>query len=230
MLSEVRGTDEEHSAALDRLSPASARSELGAAQRGRIRHRRRHEVAAGLADRGRRRRTGKTKTLAHRVAHLILNGADPHRLLLLTFTRRAALEMTRRAHQILAEARSDGAARASQTAALPWSGTFHSVGSRLLGLHALSIGLDASFTILDRSDAADLLDLVRTELGLFRAASRFPARTPAWRSTPTRSMPGAPSTRRLPKFSVVCGLPERASSAVRGLCRGQAAGQRPRLR
>jgi DNA helicase II / ATP-dependent DNA helicase PcrA len=57
--------------------------------------------------------TGKTKTLAHRVAHLILNGADPHRLLLLTFTRRAALEMTRRAHQILAEARGDGADRSS---------------------------------------------------------------------------------------------------------------------
>jgi DNA helicase-2/ATP-dependent DNA helicase PcrA len=118
--------------------------------------------------------TGKTKTLAHRVAHLILNGADPHRLLLLTFTRRAAIEMTRRAHQILAEARGDGAARASQTTVLPWSGTFHSVGSRLLRLHALSIGLDASFTILDRSDSADLFDLVRTELGLYRAASRFP--------------------------------------------------------
>src|SRR5215467_1861949 len=57
--------------------------------------------------------TGKTKTLAHRVAHLILNGADPHRLLLLTFTRRAALEMTRRAHRILAEARGNGADCAS---------------------------------------------------------------------------------------------------------------------
>ena len=118
--------------------------------------------------------TGKTKTLAHRVAHLILNGADPHRLLLLTFTRRAALEMTRRAHQILAEARGDSAARASQTAVLPWSGTFHSVGSRLLRLHALSIGLDASFTILDRSDSADLFDVVRTELGMYRTVSRFP--------------------------------------------------------
>ena len=119
--------------------------------------------------------TGKTMTLAHRVAHLILNGADPHRLLLLTFTRRAALEMTRRTHQILAEARGDGVDRASpQTPVLPWSGTFHSVGSRLLRLHALSIGLDASFTILDRSDSADLLDLVRTELGLSRTASRFP--------------------------------------------------------
>jgi DNA helicase-2/ATP-dependent DNA helicase PcrA len=119
--------------------------------------------------------TGKTKTLAHRVAHLILNGADPHRLLLLTFTRRAALEMTRRAHQILAEARGDDADRTSaQTGILPWSGTFHSVGSRLLRLHAPSIGLDPSFTVLDRSDSADLLDLVRVDLGLARTASRFP--------------------------------------------------------
>jgi DNA helicase II / ATP-dependent DNA helicase PcrA len=119
--------------------------------------------------------TGKTKTLAHRVAQLILNGADPHRLSLLTFTRRAALEMTRRAHQILAEARGDGTGRSStQTTILPWSGTFHSVGSRLLRLHAPSIGLDPSFTVLDRSDSADLLDLVRSELGLARTASRFP--------------------------------------------------------
>src|SRR6201987_4521370 len=119
--------------------------------------------------------TGKTKTLAHRVAHLILNGADPHRLLLLTFTRRAALEMTRRAHRILAEARGGGADRASPpTAILPWSGTFHSVGSRLLRLHAVWIGLDPSFTILDRSDSADLLDLVRSDFGLSRTGSRFP--------------------------------------------------------
>src|SRR5215467_13750140 len=119
--------------------------------------------------------TGKTKTLAHRVAHLILNGADPHRLLLLTFTRRAAVEMTRRAHQILAEVRGDAAGRLSmQTTSLPWSGTFHSVGSRLLRVYASSVGLDASFTVLDRSDSADLLDLVRTELGLARTASRFP--------------------------------------------------------
>ena len=100
--------------------------------------------------------TGKTKTLAHRVAHLILNGADPHRLLLLTFTRRAALEMTRRAHRILAEARGGGADRASpQTAILPWSGTFHSVGSRLLRLHALSIGLDPSFLLYWRHAMAE---------------------------------------------------------------------------
>jgi DNA helicase II / ATP-dependent DNA helicase PcrA len=144
------------------------------AMTGEVRRMRRHMsppallIAAGAG-------TGKTKTLAHRVANLILNGADPHRLLLLTFTRRAALEMTRRAHQILAEARGDGADRIStQAAILPWSGTFHSVGGRLLRLHAPSIGLDASFTVLDRPDSADLLDLARSELGLARTASRFP--------------------------------------------------------
>ncbi len=119
--------------------------------------------------------TGKTKALAHRVAHLILSGGDPRRLLLLTFTRRAALEMTRRAQLILAEARGD-IAHGTLTAMslLPWSGTFHAIGSRLLRLHAGSIGLDETFTVLDRADSADLLDLVRCELGLLQTGSRFP--------------------------------------------------------
>jgi DNA helicase II / ATP-dependent DNA helicase PcrA len=119
--------------------------------------------------------TGKTMTLAHRVAHLILNRRDPQRLLLLTFTRRAALEMTRRSQLILAEARGN-AARDIRTPSslLPWSGTFHAIGSRLLRLHAGSIGLDPTFTVLDRADSADLLDLVRSELGLSQTASRFP--------------------------------------------------------
>ena len=119
--------------------------------------------------------TGKTKTLAHRVAHLILNGSDPQRLLLLTFTRRAALEMTRRSRAILAEARGDCIRGiVTPSSLLPWSGTFHAIGSRLLRLHADSIGLDSTFTVLDRADSADLLDLVRSELGLSQTASRFP--------------------------------------------------------
>jgi DNA helicase-2/ATP-dependent DNA helicase PcrA len=68
--------------------------------------------------------TGKTKTLAHRVARLILEGVDPRRLLLLTFTRRAALEMTRRAQQILAVSRRGRAVAGTEAALLPWSGTF----------------------------------------------------------------------------------------------------------
>jgi hypothetical protein len=75
--------------------------------------------------------TGKTKALAHRVAHLILNGRDPQRLLLLTFTRRAALEMTRRSQLILAEARGNAARDISTPSSLlPWSGTFHAVRAR----------------------------------------------------------------------------------------------------
>ena len=119
--------------------------------------------------------TGKTKVLAHRVAHLILNGGDPQRLLLLTFTRRAAFEMTRRSQLILAEARGDAAQNISTPLSLlPWSGTFHAIGSRLLRLHAGAIRLDSAFTVLDRADSEDLLDLVRGELGLSQTASRFP--------------------------------------------------------
>ena len=106
--------------------------------------------------------TGKTNTLAHRVAHLAVCGADPRRILLLTFTRRAAEIMTRRAEQI------------SGTSRVGWSGTFHAIANRLLRQHAASVRLDPSFTVLDRSDAADLLNLVRNELGLAKQATRFP--------------------------------------------------------
>jgi DNA helicase II / ATP-dependent DNA helicase PcrA len=116
--------------------------------------------------------SGKTNTLAHRVAHLIVNGADPSRILLLTFTRRAAAEMIRRVERICAHAIRDTGSR--QQGSINWSGTFHAIGSRILRLHAHSIGLDPSFTILDREDAADLLNLVRDELGLSGKKSRFP--------------------------------------------------------
>ncbi len=120
--------------------------------------------------------TGKTKTLAHRVAHLVLNGADPQRILLLTFTRRAAAEMTRRAAKILGEARraSYSNAAGARASDIGWSGTFHGISNRLLRLHAHAIGLDPSFTVLDRSDSADLMNLVRNELGLHKKAARFP--------------------------------------------------------
>ena len=106
--------------------------------------------------------TGKTNTLAHRVAHLAVRGADPRRILLLTFTRRAAEIMTRRAEQI------SGAQRVG------WSGTFHAIANRLLRQHAASVQLDPCFTVLDRTDSADLLNLVRNELGLSKQATRFP--------------------------------------------------------
>jgi DNA helicase-2/ATP-dependent DNA helicase PcrA len=106
--------------------------------------------------------TGKTTTLAHRIAQLVIQGADPRRILLLTFSRRAALEMTRRAQRVTGGAE------------LPWAGTFHAVGSRLLRLHGLALGLDPSFTVLDRGDAADLLDLVRADHKLATSDRRFP--------------------------------------------------------
>ena len=112
--------------------------------------------------------SGKTKTLAHRVAHLILHGADPKRILLLTFTRRAAEEMSRRVARICAESRADAAGE------VVWSGTFHPIANRLLRLYGEPIGLDPAFTVLDRGDAADLMDLVRDDLGFSAQARRFP--------------------------------------------------------
>jgi ATP-dependent DNA helicase UvrD/PcrA len=114
--------------------------------------------------------SGKTDTLAHRVAHLVMNGVDPHRILLLTFSRRAAFEMESRAQRILARASGTNAS------GLMWAGTFHAIGARLLREHAERIGLDRSFTIHDREDAADLMNLVRHELGLSQAQERFPTK------------------------------------------------------
>src|SRR5262245_55165773 len=113
--------------------------------------------------------TGKTQTLAHRVAALIARGADPRRILLLTFSRRAAQEMTRRAARLIGRSSS-----AAPAAALPWAGTFHAIANRLLRQHAHQIGLDPAFTLLDREDAADLLDRLRQERGLARTDRRFP--------------------------------------------------------
>ncbi len=115
--------------------------------------------------------SGKTSTLAHRVAHLILHGADPGRILLLTFTRRAAETMGRRVERICSRTGQGGDER-SRT--IGWSGTFHAIGSRLLRLYAEAIGLAPGFTVLDRSDAGDLLDVVRDDLGLSGKARRFP--------------------------------------------------------
>src|SRR5947208_3561984 len=116
--------------------------------------------------------SGKTSTLAHRVAHIMVHGGDPRRILLMTFSRRAAAEMTRRAERIVASALGSSAA----AAALAWSGTFHSIGARLLREYAGEIGLSPSFTIHDRGDAADLMNLVRHELGFSRPKSRFPTK------------------------------------------------------
>ncbi|HVL03540.1 MAG TPA: ATP-dependent helicase, partial [Acidimicrobiales bacterium] len=108
--------------------------------------------------------SGKTRTLACRVARLLAGGVAPERILLLTFSRRAAREMLVRAGQ-LAEA--GGARRV-------WGGTFHAVANRLLRHHGAAVGLRPGFTVLDQGDGTDLLGLVRTDLGLGERGRRFP--------------------------------------------------------
>ena len=110
--------------------------------------------------------TGKTKTLAYRVAYLISQGTDPRRILLLTFTRRAAQEMLRRAGAIVA--------RGTSAIGRVWGGTFHSTANRLLRTHANAVGLDRGFTVLDQGDAEDLMNLIRHDLGLHKQEKRFP--------------------------------------------------------
>jgi DNA helicase-2/ATP-dependent DNA helicase PcrA len=118
--------------------------------------------------------TGKTMTLAHRVAHLIIQGISPERILLLTFTRRAAQEMTRRVDAIVRQTLSGSNANPVPAGVLPWSGTFHSVANRLLRRFAVNLGLDPGFSVLDRGDAADVIDVTRHELALSRKSRRFP--------------------------------------------------------
>lgn len=118
--------------------------------------------------------SGKTNTLAHKVAHLILNGADPRRILLLTFSRRAAAEMARRVERISRKVLGEKAG--TMTDALAWAGTFHGVGARLLREYAYEIGLDPGFTIHDREDSADLMNLVRNDLGFAKTERRFPTK------------------------------------------------------
>ena len=118
--------------------------------------------------------SGKTNTLAHRVAHLIVNGADPRRILLMTFSRRAAAEMTRRVERIARLVMGNSAGLVA--GALTWAGTFHGIGARLLREYADQVGLDPAFTIHDREDSADLMNVVRHGLGFSATESRFPTK------------------------------------------------------
>ena len=123
--------------------------------------------------------SGKTSTLAHRVAYLIENGADPRRIMLLTFSRRAAAEMTRRVDRLRAESmgRTGGPLAGAAVDSMSWAGTFHAIGARLLREYAETIGLAPSFTIHDREDSADLMNLVRHDLGFSQTQKRFPAKS-----------------------------------------------------
>src|SRR2546421_6637405 len=103
--------------------------------------------------------SGKTRTLAARVAHLIASGTAPERILLLTFTRAAAREML---------------SRLGATTSHVWGGTFHALAHRLLRIHAEAMGLAPFFTVIDRTDAEDLMDLARESLDLESRHGRFP--------------------------------------------------------
>ena len=124
--------------------------------------------------------TGKTTTLAHRVAHLCLHGVSPDRILLLTFTRMAAREMGRRSQQTVAaclqaRTRNDSSdERVGAPSFIDWAGTFHAIGARLLRHYHQSLALEQSFSVLDRSDAADMLDVERQALGYHKSRDRFP--------------------------------------------------------
>ena len=116
--------------------------------------------------------SGKTLTLAARVAALVQDGADPQRLLLLTFSRRAAGEMARRVGRLLHE--SLGLPPTTAAPVLPWCGTFHGVAARLLRELAPQLGLSPDFSIVDRADAEDLMAMARHALGFGKRHARFP--------------------------------------------------------
>jgi DNA helicase-2/ATP-dependent DNA helicase PcrA len=111
--------------------------------------------------------TGKTKTLAARVAALIRGGGTPGCILLLTFTRRAASEMIRRAGHAVSETLAAGV----------WGGTFHAIAHRLLRTYAQPLGLSQNFVVMDQGDAEDLLHLIRTDFNLHQATTRFPQKS-----------------------------------------------------
>jgi DNA helicase-2/ATP-dependent DNA helicase PcrA len=107
--------------------------------------------------------TGKTRTLVYRVAHLLEQGVPPERVLLLTFTRRAAQEMLSRAERLVGSA-----------STRVQGGTFHATGHRLLRQFGPEAGLGRDFSIMDQGDAEDLMQLARATLGLGRQDKRFP--------------------------------------------------------
>ncbi|KAF0120443.1 MAG: DNA helicase II / ATP-dependent DNA helicase PcrA [bacterium] len=107
--------------------------------------------------------SGKTRTLVYRVARLVEEGIKPEHILLLTFTRKAAQEMLRRASEILDE-------RCGKVS----GGTFHSFANTILRRYANLIGFNNNFTILDRGDSEDVINLIRAQFGFHKKESRFP--------------------------------------------------------
>jgi len=203
---------------LDSLNPEQRRAVEHGASAGAVRA---LLVIAGAG-------SGKTNTLAHRVAHLMVNGADPRRILLMTFSRRAASEMTRRVERITRKVMGDKAG--VMTDALAWAGTFHGIGARLLREYSEQIGLDLAFTIHDREDSADLINLIRHEKGFSKTKDRFPTKGTCLAIYSRCSTPRPDRAGAWRVVSLVRRLGGGAEGAVRGLCRGQAAPERTRLR
>lgn len=110
--------------------------------------------------------TGKTRTLAYRVAWLVSRGVPAERILLLTFTRRAAQQMIDRAMSL-----------SRQDTHRVWGGTFHAVGSRLLRMYGKAVKLSPDFSVADEGDSADLLGMIRNDFGFAGKDKRFPRKT-----------------------------------------------------
>jgi DNA helicase-2/ATP-dependent DNA helicase PcrA len=108
--------------------------------------------------------TGKTRTITYRVAYLIEQGVSPQRILLATFTNRAAREMLRRVEMLTG----------SQNVHRVWGGTFHRIANLILRRHAVSIGYDSNYSILDAEDAKDFVNVCIDEAGIDTKAKRFP--------------------------------------------------------
>ncbi len=108
--------------------------------------------------------SGKTRTLVARLAHLIETGADPDRILLLTFSRRAASEMLARAGGVVDRS----------AASMVWGGTFHSIANRLLRRYGPAVGLADGFTVIDRGDTESMFSILRSEHGFGTSRTRFP--------------------------------------------------------
>src|SRR6478672_6371341 len=108
--------------------------------------------------------TGKTRAITYRVAYLLEQGVSPQRILLATFTNRAAREMLRRVESLTG----------SQNVHRVWGGTFHRIANLMLRRHAVSIGFNPNYSILDSEDARDFINVCVDEAAINTKKRRFP--------------------------------------------------------
>jgi DNA helicase II / ATP-dependent DNA helicase PcrA len=108
--------------------------------------------------------TGKTRAITYRVAYLIEHGVSPQRVLLATFTNRAAREMLRRVESLTG----------SQNVHRVWGGTFHRIANLILRRHAVSIGFESNYSILDSEDARDFINVCVDDAAIDTKKKRFP--------------------------------------------------------